>query len=65
MNMHCDCNPPATRDWLAAFSRPGFREALAGLGRPSLRLHRYREFRARALSDALRAEACGGRRRQD
>lgn len=66
MKTCCDHDLLATRDWLSAFNRISWRRALAGLGRRTSGLHRYRELRARALADALEGENGGhARRRRD
>ena len=59
MTARCDRDLSTTLDWLSAFNRPSWRKALAGLGRHSSGLHRYRELRARAFADALDGEECG------
>ena len=65
MNTCCDDDLSATHDWLSAFNRISWRDALSGLGRQASGLHRYRELRARALEDALAGEDGPVRRRRD
>ena len=55
MNCLACCNERSVVDRLAAFHRPSWRAALAGLAAPTLRLHRRREARARLLERALGA----------
>ena len=58
MNRPACCNDKDVADRLPAVHRPAWREALAGLAGPAVRLHRWRETRERLLRHALDDSSC-------